>query len=171
MVLKVTFPESLTEGEEVTSILYADVNLADQVIMDIWPDATLETDIMMAPHHGHDAHPELVALSKAKIFLYTQAKSAIYGPNRIVDKGVDQAGTYRSALVTNYLEMHDAEGEKYFDTTADRKTYWEGTETACILFGEDTEFKNMPTGLTRDTEDPTGFTVYTMDAPFFEYGG
>ena len=171
VVLKVTFPESLTEGEEVTSILYADVNLADQVIMDIWPDATLETDIMMVPHHGHDAHPELVALSKAKIFLYTQAKSAIYGPNGIVDKGVDQAGTYRSALVTNYLEMHDAEGEKYFDTTADRKTYWEGTETACILFGEDTEFKNMPTGLTRDTEDPTGFTVYTMDAPFFEYGG
>ena len=167
-VLKVTFPASVTDGEKVTSILYADVNLADQVIMDIWPDAMLETDIMMVPHHGHDAHPELVALSKAKIFLYTQAKSAIYGSNGIVDKDVDQAGTYRPALVNNFLEMG---GETYFGTTANRKTYWEGTETACILFGEDTAFKNMPSGLSRDSEDPTGFTVYTMDAPFFEYGG
>lgn len=167
-VLKVTFSEGLTGGDKVTSILYADVNLADQVIIDMWPDATLETDIMMVPHHGHDAHPELVELSKAKIFLYTQAKSAIYGPNGIVDKSVDQAGTYRPALVNNFNDMG---GEAMFGTTATRKTYWEGTETACILFGEDTEFKNMPSGLSRDSEDPTGFTVYTMDAPFFEYGG
>lgn len=58
-------------------------------------------------------------------------------------------------------------GETAFGTTDTRKTYWEGTETACILFGENTEFKNMPSGLSRDSEDPTGFTVYTMAAPFF----
>lgn len=170
-VLKLTFPKGITDGADVSCILYGDVNLADQILLDIWPDAALETDIMMVPHHGHDAHPELVALSNAKIFLYTQAKSAIYGPNGIVDKNVDQKGTYRDALVNNFLAMHDSNGQKYFDTTSTRKTYWEGTETACILFGEDVEFVDMPEGLTRDESDPKGFTVYTKDAPFFEYEG
>lgn len=173
-VLKVTFPEEVTKGAEVTSILYADVNLGDEVIMDMWPDSVLETDIMMVPHHGHDAHPELVALSKAKIFLYTQAKSAIYGPNGIVDQDVDPEGTYRyDDLVINFNEMKGSDGtEGYFGTISnERKTYWEGTETACILFGDDTVFDNRPEGLTRDGEDPAGFTVYTMDAPFFPYEG
>ena len=88
-VLKVTFPSGITKGEEVTSILYGDVNLADQVLIDIWPASTLETDIMMVPHHGHDAHPELVAMSNANIFMYTQVKNAIYGPNGVVDEDVD----------------------------------------------------------------------------------
>jgi hypothetical protein len=73
--------------------------------------------------------------------------------------------------VQNFLAMHDINGKKYFDTTSTCKTYWEGTETACILFGENTVFENMPSGLSRDSEDPAGFTVYTKDAPFFEYGG
>ncbi len=186
-VLKVIFPEEITDaGKDVSMILYADVNLADQVIMDMWPADVTQTDIMMVPHHGHDAHPELVEESEATIFLYTQAKSAIYGPNGIVDcqqktaddgtvsyvyKQVDPDGTDRKALVNNFLAMYDMDNEKYFDTTATRKTYWEGTETACILFGEDTTFQSMPSGLSRDSEDPAGFTVYTMDAPFFPYGG
>lgn len=170
-VIKVTFPENITEGEDVDCILYGDVNLADQVLLDIWPDSVLQTDIMMVPHHGHDAHPELVALSNAKIFLHTQAKSAIYGPNGIVDVNVDLKGTYRDALVNNFLAMHDADGKKYFDTTDTRKTYWEGTETACILFGENVAFEDMPEGLTRDVTDPKGFTVYTKEAPFFKYEG
>lgn len=182
-VLKVNFPADITAAAEDTSmILYADVNFADEIIMQMWPASALATDIMMVPHHGHDPHPELVAMSGASIFLYTQAKSAIYGPNGKVDykvnadgtitySKVDPAGTYRPALVNNFLLMHDIEGEKYFDTTANRKTYWEGTETACILFGENTEFENQPSGLTRDSQDPTGYTVYTAAVQYFPYGG
>lgn len=173
-VLRVTFPETFTGGDAVTANLYADVNLSVNTIMDMWPAESIACDIMMVPHHGHDAQPELVAQSNAKIFLYTQAKSAIYGPNGIPDIGVDPDGTYRAEedeLTYNFLAMYDAEGEKYFDTTANRKTYWEGTETACILFGEDTSFQNKPTGLERDSESPNGFTVYTAEAKFFPYTG
>ena len=185
-VLKVTFPTTVTkQKDDVTALLYADANNVDEVMWTVWPESVLQADIVMVPHHGFDAHPELIAMSGANIFLYTQAKSAVYGPNGVVDyikttvngkvvyeyAKVDQAGTYRPAQVNNFLAMHDIEGEKYFDTTATRKTYWTGTETSCILFGEGTEFKNMPTGLTRDSEDPTGFTVYTMAAPYFEYTG
>ena len=176
-VLRVTFPETFTGGDAVTSNLYADVNLGDTTIRDMWPVETLASDIMMVPHHGHDAHPELVAASKSSVYLFTQAKMAIYGPNGIVDEDVDQDGTYRPKLVQNFIAMNDqdADGDGkadgYFETTAAHKTYWEGTETACILFGEDTTFQNKPTGLTEDPESPNGFTVYTAEAKQFRYTG
>ena len=187
--LKVTFPKAVTGmSRDYDTILYGDLNLADQVLIDLYHASVLETDIMMVPHHGHDPHPELVAMSKASIFMYTQVKGAIYGPNGVVDykkvtaddgtvtyenEKVDTAGTYRPALVNNFLAMHDIEGKKYFDTVInERKTYWEGDETAVIFFGDDVSFDQAAAlGMTRDSEDPAGFTVYTKAAPSFEYGG
>ena len=170
-VLKVTFPDEITGVGDVTGILYADVNIADQVIIQIW-DGTdmLQTDIMMIPHHGHDTHPELVALSEASVFMYTQNKTAIYGPDDDYTTK-DMAGTYRNALTTKFKTMNDAGKGGNLETTAEHKTYWEGTETACILFGEGTTFQNRPSGLTLDPESPNGFTVFTKAAPTFKYEG
>lgn len=176
-VLRVTFPEAFTGGDAVTSNLYADVHFGADTIIDMWPAETLASDIMMVPHHGHDPHPELVAASKSAVYMFTQAKMAIYGPNGIVDEDVDQDGTYRPKLVQNFIAMNDQDADGngkadgYFETTAAHKTYWEGTETACILFGEDTAFQNKPTGLTEDPESPNGFTVYTAEAKQFRYTG
>ena len=177
-VLRITFPASITGTKDVTSNFYADVNLGDQVIRTIWPAEMLANDIMMVPHHGHDPHPELVAASNSSIFLYTQRKIAIYGANGVPDKGVEPDGAYRKTLYNNFEAMNnqDANGDgkpdNYFsDTTATRKTYWGGTETACILFGENTKFDNMPSVLTYDLESPAGYTVYTAEAPFFPYEG
>ena len=176
-VLRVTFPENITGGQAVSSNYYADVNLGDQIISSIWPAEVLDNDIMMVPHHGHDPHPELVAASNASIYLYTQTKTAIYGANGVADTDIEADGAYRPKLFNYFSEMNDqdADGDGkpdlYFNTTADRKTYWGGTETACILFGNNTEFENKPAVLAYDSESPAGFTVYTSDAPFFPYEG
>lgn len=177
-VLKLTFPQNVTGADrDYTSILYADVNLGDQVILDTIAPSLLTTDVMMVPHHGHDAHPELVAMSGADIFLYTQHKQAIYGPDNDWTT-VDAAGTYRPNLRNLFLEMHeqDANGDEmpdlYFDTTAARKTYWGGNETAVIVFGESKTFAEAEAlGMKKDQEDPTGYSVWTKAAPDFEYGG
>lgn len=172
--LKVTFPKEVTGmSRDYDTILYGDLNLADQVLIDLYGASVLETDIMMVPHHGHDPHPELVAMSKASIFMYTQVKGAIYGPDGDYNTTEGEKGLYRPALWKNFMEMHDLDGEKYFDTVAGtRKTYWEGDETAVIFFGDDVSFDQAAAlGMTRDSEDPAGFTVYTKAAPSFEYGG
>ena len=170
-VLKVYFPDDITGVGDVTSILYGDVNIADQVIIQIW-DGTdmLKTDIMMIPHHGHDTHPELVALSDASIFMYTQNKTAIYGPDGDYTTE-DMRGTYRQPLTDKFMAMNNAGNGGNLETTSKHKTYWEGNETACMLFGENQTFKNKPNGLMLDPESPDGFTVYTMAAPSFKYEG
>lgn len=150
-------------NNELDCILYADMNLAENVLLSIYPDSALETDIMMVPHHGHDAHPELCDLSNAKIFLYTQHKDAIFGPDGDLSTK-DGAGLYRPALRNNYLEM-----QQYIETEGS-KTYWSGNETVCILAGDaETESANIPADMTRDTAAPGGFTVYTAPAYSFVY--
>ncbi|MBQ9762505.1 MAG: hypothetical protein IJV82_05445 [Oscillospiraceae bacterium] len=177
-VVKITFPKELTGADrDYDTVLYADTNLADQIIIDTYNPSVLATDIMMVPHHGHDAHPELVAMSGADIFLYTQHKQAIYGPDGDYTTK-DAAGTYRPNLRNLFLEMQeqDADGDGkedlYFNTTAAHKTYWEGNETAVIVFGENKAFAEATAlGMARDTEDPTGYSVYTKAAPNFAYEG
>ncbi len=164
-VIKVTFPSDITGADkDITSILYGDANRVDQTMLKVY-DGTemLKNDIMLVPHHGHDAHPELCQVSEADVFLYTQRKSAIYGPNGIVDYGVDVGGTYRPALVYNYMAM-----QEHLETG---RTYWQGTETVCLTFGS--EAQNLPTGMTRDGElsESTGIYGYTCDTISFEYGG
>lgn len=163
-VLKVTFPaEIIGTSEDMTALLYADVNRVDQTMLKVY-DGTdmLKANIMMIPHHGHDAHPELAKVSEADVFLYTQRKSAIYGPNGIVDYGVDIGGTYRPALVYNYMAM-----QEHIEKS---KIYWQGTETVCLTFGD---AQNLPSGMTRDTElsATTGIYAYTCDTINFKYEG
>ncbi len=157
-VLRVTFSNS---GKSVDSILYADMNLAENILWDIYPDSYLKTDIMMIPHHGHDAHPELCAMAKPDIFIFTQHRGAIYGADGDLSTK-DPAGQYRPALYNNYLEMQSAieiEGSK---------TYWQGNETAIISpFGVKQDIPNV----TEDTEAPEGYAVYLKDVRSFEYGG
>lgn len=164
-VIKVTFPTEITgASEDVTSILYADVNRVDQTMIKIYDGTdTLKTNIMMVPHHGHDAHPELAQISGADVFLYTQRKSAIYGPNGIVDYGVDVSGTYRPSLVYNYMAM-----QEYIETGI---TYWQGTENVCMTFGQ--KAANLPSGMTRDTNlsADTGIYAYTRETYNFRYEG
>ena len=164
-VLKVTFPTRITgASEDMTSILYADSNRVDQTMLRIYDGTdTLKTDIMMVPHHGHDAHPELVQVSEADVFLYTQKQSAIYGPNGIVDYGVDVGGTYRPALVYNYMAM-----QPYF---GDSVTYWQGDVTVCMTFGKSAA--NLPSGMSRDKNlsTATGIYAYTREAMNFKYEG
>ena len=177
-VLKITFPKSVTgENVDYDTILYADANLADQAMWETLGEDVLATNIMMVPHHGHDAHPELVAMSGANIFLYTQHKQAIYGPDDDYTTA-DAAGTYRPNLRNLFLEMQEQDADNdgnpdlYFNTTATHKTYWEGNETAVIFFGEDKSFAEASTlGMALDGESPDGFTVYTKAAPDFAYGG
>lgn len=164
-VLKVTFPAQITgASEDVTSILYADANRVDKTMIKIYDGTdTLKTDIMMVPHHGHDSHPELVQISQADVFLYTQKKSAIYGPNGIVDYGVDVGGTYRPALVYNYMAM-----QPYFENGV---TYWQGDVTVCMTFGKGAA--NLPSGMTsdKDLSTSTGIYAYTCEAMNFKYEG
>ena len=164
-VLKVTFPTEITGASKaVTSILYADSNRVDKTMIKIY-DGTdmLKTDIMMVPHHGHDSHPDLVRISEADVFLYTQRKSAIYGPNGIVDYGVDVGGTYRPVLVYNYMAM-----QEYFNTGI---TYWQGTENLCMTFGK--AATNLPSGMTQDKNlsADTGIYAYTRETYNFRYEG
>lgn len=164
-VLKVTFPSGITGApKDMSAILYGDVNRVDQTMLKVW-DGTdmLKANIMMIPHHGHDAHPQLAEVSEADVFLYTQRKSAIYGPNGIVDYSVDIGGTYRPALVYNYMAM-----QEHIEKS---KIYWQGTQTVCLTFGAGA--KNLPSGMTRDTElnASTGIYAYTCDAIDFKYEG
>lgn len=164
-VLKVTFPAQITgASEDVNSILYGDSNRVDKTMIKIY-DGTdmLKTDIMMVPHHGHDSHPELVQVSEADVFLYTQKQSAIYGPNGIVDYGVDVGGTYRPALVYNYMAM-----QPYLESGI---TYWQGDVTVCMTFGK--KAANLPSGMTRDKNlsTDTGIYAYTREAMNFKYEG
>lgn len=164
-VLKVTFPaEIIGTSEDMSAILYADVNRVDQTMLKVY-DGTdmLKADVMMIPHHGHDAHPELAKVSGADVFLYTQRQSAIYGPNGIVDYGVDIGGTYRPALVYNYMAM-----QEHLENS---RVYWQGNETVCLTFGA--AARNLPTGMTRDAglSASTGIYAYTCDAIDFKYEG
>ena len=54
----------------------------------------------MIPHHGHDAHPELCAMAKPDIFIFTQHRGAIYGADGDLSTK-DPAGQYRPALYNN----------------------------------------------------------------------
>ncbi|MBE6735152.1 MAG: hypothetical protein E7563_07435, partial [Ruminococcaceae bacterium] len=157
-VLKVTF----TSGSKtVDSILYADMNHVEQILWDIYPDSYLETDIMMVPHHLHDEHAELCAMSKADIFLMCQHKSAIFGPDGDISTK-DGPGLYRPALYNNYLAMQSA------IETPGSKSYWQGNETAVISpFGVKIDLADV----TEDTEAPEGYAVYTQGVRAFEYGG
>lgn len=163
-VLKVTFPsEIISASEDKTAILYGDVNRVDQTMLKVYNGTdVLKTDIMLIPHHGHDAHPHLAEVSEADVFFYTQKKSAIYGPNGIVDYSVDVSGTYRPALVYNFMAMQDH--------LASGRTYWQGDETVCLTFGA---AQNLPNGMTRDDQlsASTGIYGYTCDTISFKYEG
>ncbi len=87
-VVKVNFPNNIS------SILYADMNLAKIVLLTIYPDSVLTTDIMMMPHHGFNTHTELVNKAESTVYLYTQHKNAVYGPDNDVST-LDMYGTYR----------------------------------------------------------------------------
>ncbi len=157
-VFKVTFTKG---SEKVDSILYADMNLAEQILWDIYPDSFLETDMMMIPHHGFDSHPELCTMSKADIFFFTQHRGAIYGADGDLSTK-DGAGLYRSALYKNYLEMQSG------IETPGSKTYWQGNETAIVSpFGVKVDIPET----TEDTECPDGYAVYLMDVRAFVYEG
>ena len=148
------------------ALLYGDVNLGETVLLSCYPDSYLKTDIMMVPHHGHDPHRKLCEVSDAKIFLYTQRKQAIFGPDGDVttkDEKVNGVDTFRPKLRNYYLEM-----QEYIEKE-DSKTYWEGDETVCILMGSGD--KQLPADMTKDADAPSGFKVYTREVVPFEYGG
>lgn len=163
-VLKATFPaEVIDSAEEKSIILYGDANRVDQTMLKVYAGTDmLKANIMLIPHHGHDAHPALAQVSEADVFLYTQKDSAIYGPNGIADYGVDVGGTYRPALVYNYLAA-----QEHIEKS---KIYWQGTETVCLTFGA---AENLPSGMTRDKEldAATGMYGYTCETVAFRYEG
>ncbi|MBQ5712453.1 MAG: hypothetical protein IIV61_07575, partial [Oscillospiraceae bacterium] len=164
-VLKVTFPEETTGTGDKTAILYGDVNRVDQLMLKIYAGTDmLKTDIILVPHHGHDSHPELVEAAEADVVLYAQRKSAIFGPNGEPDYGVDVGGTYRPALVYNYMAMRP-----YIDQA--KRTYWQGTETVCLTIGGAAQA--LPSGMARDEslDAATGLYGYTCDAISFRYDG
>ena len=146
------------------AILYADMNLAENVLFTVYPDDVLATDIMMVPHHGHDSHPKLAQLSNADIFLYTQHKQAIWGADGDYEKA-DAESDYRKNLWKNYDAM------KPYIEKAGSKTYWEGNETVCIVMDDAAEGLSIPAGMTLDASAPAGYTAYTAPARADVYTG
>ena len=146
--------------ENTDALLYADMNLAENILFDIYPDSALETDIMMIPHHGFDSHPKLCELSNAKIFLFTQHRGAVYGADGDLNTK-DPAGQYRPLVYNNFMDM-------YPKMNADSIIYWAGNETVCVTVGNETG--NLPADMTK-ADAPEGFTAYTAEAYSFEYEG
>ena len=159
-VLKVTFPTSAKGvAAQKTTILYADVTRTDVTMLNMYgygnktvaeyndmvvndtlnnlsTTGPLATDIMMMPHHGFDAHPELVAVSESEIYLHTQNKNAIYQPDGTLategatayyDEGDTQVGTFRPSILRNYKAV-----QRYFTTNS--REYWQANETVYIYF-------------------------------------
>ena len=115
----------------VSSILYADMNLAETILLKVYPDSVLKNDIMMMPHHGHNTHIDLVNKAKAKTYLYTQHKSAVYGPDNDVTT-LDMYGTYRENIRDRFIAMFPGMNVPAGTESVDYDVFWEGTETVTI---------------------------------------
>lgn len=155
-VLRVTFENG------VDSILYADLNLGEKVLKEIYPVSTMQADIMQVPHHGFEAHPDLVKYSGAKIFLYTQNKTCIYGPDDDVVTN-DLYGTWRQNMRTNFVQMFPAMNvRKGVNPGVKYQIYWGGNESAIIDINA---LKSASTAAAIDK------CVQTREAISFEYTG
>jgi hypothetical protein len=92
-VLKVTFPKENSSSNAVTALLYGDLNMASQVLTDVYPTATLQADIISVPHHGYQNQSALMT-GNGRVYLYFQHKGPVYGADNNVTT-VDMYGTYR----------------------------------------------------------------------------
>ena len=124
-VLKVIFPNG------VSSIIYADMNLAETVLLKVYPDSVLKTDIMMVPHHGHNTHTELVNKADSRVYLYTQHKGAVYGPDNDVST-LDIYGTYRESVRDKFIAMFPGMYVPAGTENVDYDIFWAGNETVTI---------------------------------------
>jgi hypothetical protein len=155
-VLRVNFENG------VTAALYADANLAERVMRKIYPAAAFRADISVVPHHGFDIHADLMKLGASKIYLYTQNKSCIYGPDDDVVTN-DLYGTWRETLRTNYVTMFpEMNVRKGVEPKTTYKIYFGGSETAII----DINALKKAT-----TVAAYGACVQTRDVLDFEYTG
>ena len=116
----------------VSSILYGDLNKAATILTTIYPNSVLKTDIMMVPHHGFNELSALVTKADAKVYMYTQHKGGVYGPDDDVTT-VDLYGTYSSSLRTKFLTMFPGMNvAKGKTANVDYQIFWGGSETVTI---------------------------------------
>lgn len=69
-VLKVTF-----DGK--TALLTGDIYDSDKILMAMYPDTFLQTDILQIPHHGFDGHATLAKIVSPSISFINQTESAM----------------------------------------------------------------------------------------------
>lgn len=153
-VLKVIFPNG------VSSILYGDMNLAETVLLKVYPDSVLKTDIMMIPHHGHNTHTSLVNKANSKVYLYTQHKAAVYGPDNDAST-VDMYGTYRESVRTKFVEMFPAMCVPPGTENVTYNIFWAGNETVTIDINKLGATTNAHTATDYYTTQPAMSFAYT----------
>ncbi len=156
-VLRVTFSNGIS------SLLYGDMNLADQMLRTAYAPSVLKTDIMMIPHHGHNTHKELVDYADSKVYLYTQHKGAVYGPDNDVTT-LDMYGTYRESVRDKFITMFKDKGMYVPAGTeeVDFDIFWAGNETVSI------DIVALGRVMTNASTEPY---YTTQPAPTFEYTG
>jgi len=148
-VLRMTF-----DGK--TALLTGDLELADEVLMDMYPTADLQSDILQIPHHAFDDHETLVKTIAPTISFLNQAESAVnnrstlyrhnkawepyagtiyYGNSETVGYAADSGIFYRSASTSvDWLNWsarsYELEEANYYDgseTVTDTETYYRYT--------------------------------------------
>jgi hypothetical protein len=146
----------------VSSILYGDLNKAAAILEAIYPSSTvLKTDIMLMPHHGHNELPNLVTNADAKVYLYTQHRGGVYGPDGDVTT-VDLYGTYHSSLRNKFLSMFPAMNVAKGKTpNVDYQIFWAGYETVTIDINALASVTNAYTSKTYYTTEPAQSFEYT----------
>lgn len=192
-VLKITFPKSVTGGsKDVTSILYADLNLAyENVMKQMYAASAIEADIVMVPHHGFDKHGtdgSFLSESSAKIYLYPQNYIPILGTDGARNRedagpsyegGDDDANYYhadsvgqgyagvliRDRLLKGFANLFGDQQYAHGSAADTYRIYWGGNETAIIDIASVAGLKASSQKAAIDA------CVETREAMSFEYTG
>ena len=122
-VLRVNFENG------VDGIFYADLNLAKSILMSVYPQSALKTDIMMVPHHLFDAHTDLAKYADARVYLCPQSKAAVYGADNDYTTPNATDKSCRDKLRNNFAAMKDGLSAMGRTEGVHYDIFWGGSET------------------------------------------